>query len=651
MDDHIGHLEDGTPFTLPDDAVTQGFAMLARRRSGKSTLAGVMEETFCKRGDPWVAIDPVRAHWGIKYKDDNGQPGGASGYDVLIVGGKYGDVQFDEHAGAALAEIVCETDISCVVDLADASQNASQKFVAEFANRLLKINETPRHIFLEEAHEFVPQQLIWDNQKMVRGALTRLIVQGGGLGIGFTLISQRPAAVAKNVLTQIDNLFVLRMSGPHDVAAVKDWFEHNVGGDKEHLGAILDSLPSLQPLAGEAWMLSAGAAGTEIKRVNVRQRETYHAGRTPKRGERPVEPRKIELGKVITQFRKAAEQRSIVVELELDLKKKNAQLQRELTQAKREQAPPDETVIQRRVAAATKGPEGRVLVLEQVLGSSAELLAGVGEAFAELKEAIMEMESPAEALKGLRRLIDEQVSDAVEPEREKRRRLEKAVSEVARSLEVVSRRLRTAVTSTTPKVSPSPSPGMAPTPAERPQRPPAPSVAAEMEGGDLNGEVSRPQQAIVDALVSLEGLGITSVQRNMIAAFAGASPRSSAFGNNLGRLRTLGLIAYPQTAYVALTDEGRAAANDVQLITDVDELHEAWYRLLPRPQSAILKELIARHPDDIDKADLASLVEASSISSAYGNNLGRLRSLQLIEYPSTGRVRATDLLMRGGAAT
>ena len=46
----------GAKIDLPDDAVTQGFAILARRRSGKSSLAGVIEETLSSRGDPWVFV-------------------------------------------------------------------------------------------------------------------------------------------------------------------------------------------------------------------------------------------------------------------------------------------------------------------------------------------------------------------------------------------------------------------------------------------------------------------------------------------------------------------------------------------------------------------------------------------------------------------
>jgi len=359
----IGATMDGESLVLPDDAVTQGFAILARRRSGKSTLAGVMEETFCQRGDPWVCFDPVRAHYGINYRDRAGQPAEPSGYDVLIVGGPHGHVPLEEHAGAQLAEVIVDTDISCVIDLRDESDAATRGFVAAFARELLKINTTPRHVFLEEAHEFVPQQL-WEKGSreltQVRSAVSRLIRNGGGAGIGFTLISQRPAEVAKSVLEQIDNLFILRMSGPNDIGAVKGWFEHNVG-DREQLSEILSTLPALNPLAGEAWLCSPTWLH-EITRVNIRPRTTYHAGRTPKKGERPVAPKQVELGKVIEQFRAAAERRHIAIAEERDIKAENAELRKKVAALEKGRsappaapaagAPPDETLIERRVTAA-----------------------------------------------------------------------------------------------------------------------------------------------------------------------------------------------------------------------------------------------------------------------------------------------------------
>ncbi len=62
----------------------------------------------------------------------------------------------------------------------------------------------------------------------------------------------------------------------------------------------------------------------------------------------------------------------------------------------------------------------------------------------------------------------------------------------------------------------------------------------------------------------------------------------------------------------------------------------------------ILQALIQAYPGDVDRADLAAQAEASPTSSAYGNNLGALRSLGLIDYPARGRVAAREVLFLGG---
>lgn len=188
-----------------------------------------------------------------------------------------------------------------------------------------------------------------------------------------------------------------------------------------------------------------------------------------------------------------------------------------------------------------------------------------------------------------------------------------------------------------------------PPPPPRPGRsipPQRPSGAAGAEGG--NGEVTRPRQRILDALASLEPLGLATVDKSNVAVFADASPTSSAFVNNLGALRGVGLIHYPQQGRVALTDDGRSKAAASMTIGSPEDLHRAWFAKLAAPKVRILEQLIAIYPNSIDKAELAGLSGASPTSSAYVNNLGNLRSLGLIDYPQQGLVAATQLLFPPG---
>src|SRR5205823_5267585 len=85
-----------------------------------------------------------------------------------------------------------------------------------------------------------------------------------------------------------------------------------------------------------------------------------------------------------------------------------------------------------------------------------------------------------------------------------------------------------------------------------------------------SGEITRPMQRILNALASLEALGLRDLDKSNVAVFADQSPTSSGFTNNLGRLRTLGHLHYPQTGRVALTDSGRALAHAIGTIRTVE---------------------------------------------------------------------------------
>lgn len=300
----IGTSTTGKHIVFPPDAVTQGFCALARRRSGKSVLAGVFEETLLARKQSFVVLDPAGSHWGIKYRtDQNGIPNGSSDFRVMVVGGEHGDVPLDLHGGKLLAQTVVSTDVSVVVDLSLTGVTERKRFVCDFSDELYIRNSTPRCLILEEAQEFVPQSPRWEEQKAVLGSVSRLITGGGGRGLGFFLISQRPALVNKDVLSQIDNMFVMRLMGPQDLDAVKDWFDANVG-DKKRLKEIVDSLPQMQP--GDAWLMSPDWMH-DVTRMHVRMRATYHAGRTPKQGERPVNVKKFKLSRVVSDFKESLE--------------------------------------------------------------------------------------------------------------------------------------------------------------------------------------------------------------------------------------------------------------------------------------------------------------------------------------------------------
>ena len=184
--------------------------------------------------------------------------------------------------GRAIAQAVVEENISCIIDLTELSKAAWRQFVADFCRELYQLNRTPRHVFIEEATEFVPQTRRPEMQ-VAYEAVERLVRMGRNRGIGCTLISQRSAQVAKDVLTQMDILVALRTVGIQDRKALLDMFEAVLEEDElVHLEAFKRDIVRLPD--GTAWIWSPEFMKT-FTLVQIRERETYHAGATPAFGD------------------------------------------------------------------------------------------------------------------------------------------------------------------------------------------------------------------------------------------------------------------------------------------------------------------------------------------------------------------------------
>ncbi|MEM9110569.1 MAG: DUF87 domain-containing protein [Planctomycetota bacterium] len=162
--------------------------------------------------------------------------------------------------------------------------------------------------------------------------------------------------------------------------------------------------------------------------------------------------------------------------------------------------------------------------------------------------------------------------------------------------------------------------------------------------------VSRPQQKILDTLAWFSIVGIDQPSKDNVAAVAGVSPTSGGYKNNLGKLRSMELLDYPASGSVALTDSGRKAARYPDAPPTLKDLHRAWLgsRALSNPQATLLEVLIGAYPSAMARQDLADRVGNTVTSGGFKNNLGRLRSLGLIGYPSSGEAVATELLFPEG---
>lgn len=278
---------DGLAISASESAVMTA-AILAKKGSGKTYLGMVIAECFLsdKLEIPLLIIDPTGV-WspGLRSMAD----GTPSSNQVLTLGGEYGDFPITSSDGARIADLLLEIrPFPMIVDVSGFAPSEQHEVVAELAQRLFTINtRSPIHVIIDEADEFAPQVSNADSKhhRKSLGAIDRLVRRGRSKGIGVTLITQRSAVISKNVLSQVDTLFVMNMVSPADIGAVEDWMKRSVKAT--HLNTCLGHLPNLSP--GVAYYMCSGA-NPKFRKFNVRKRLTFDSSRTPKPGEDIIKP-------------------------------------------------------------------------------------------------------------------------------------------------------------------------------------------------------------------------------------------------------------------------------------------------------------------------------------------------------------------------
>lgn len=262
-------------FPAPAEAMEEHSAIIGKTGAGKTYTAKGFAEDLLTEGSRFCVIDPTGVWWGLKSSAD----GESEGFPVVVFGGDHGDVPLDENDGEAVARIVATTATPCVIDVSAFPSLAAQKrFITEFAEHLFRLNREALHLFVDEADAFMPQRPGPDEMVML-GRWDTIARRGRSRGFRLTLITQRPAVLNKNALSQVGTLIALKLTSPQDRKAVGDWIEGNA--DKTEGKALLASLPSLN--RGEGWVWSPGH--DVLERVQFQPITTWDSSRTPGKGE------------------------------------------------------------------------------------------------------------------------------------------------------------------------------------------------------------------------------------------------------------------------------------------------------------------------------------------------------------------------------
>lgn len=156
-----------------------------------------------------------------------------------------------------------------ILDFKGVPPDIQSMIVAQLCSNLFEARKLdkvpPGMLVVEEAHNYAPEKGF---SKTVSTDILRTIAsEGRKFGLGMMVISQRPARIDKNVLSQCGTQIIMKVTNPNDLKAISKGLE----GVNSY---VEDELMRLPP--GVAMLVS-----TEIERpvlVDIRIRRSKHGG-------------------------------------------------------------------------------------------------------------------------------------------------------------------------------------------------------------------------------------------------------------------------------------------------------------------------------------------------------------------------------------
>ena len=253
----ISITEHGLELPVAEVMTGRGF-ITGKSGSGKSNSASVIAEGLLEHGLPMMIIDTDGEYFGLQER-----------YKILhATVDETGDLEVGPDDAERLAGLALDGNVPIVLDISGYMDLADGKILVHRVLReIFRMEDARRKPFLvivEEVHEYLPE-------RGGHGELGELLIQiakrGRKRGLGLCGISQRPAAVSKEFITQCDWLIWHRLTWENDIQVVR-----------RLLGT--DAADEIQELKdGEAFLMTDWA--DEIQRIRFRRKRTHDAGATP----------------------------------------------------------------------------------------------------------------------------------------------------------------------------------------------------------------------------------------------------------------------------------------------------------------------------------------------------------------------------------
>ena len=605
---------------IPDTALDDRLFFGGTAGSGKTYNAMSRVERLLARKSRVVIPDPLGVWWGLRLSADSKKP---SGYDVVIFGGPHGDLPLTEHAGALIGETVAGMKESCILDLSQLGTKAAERrFMLAFLIAIYRhAPGEPLHIVFDEADMWAPQKLFDKEGEAAKllGMMETIVRRGRVKGFIPWLISQRPAVITKDILSQADGIVAFKLTSSQDRKAIEAWVEGQA--DAKTWDAISAQLPTMERGQGLVWIPGRAILNT----VQFPVKETFDSSRTPKRGEklkRTAALKPIDLGEVkgklatVEAETKANDPKALRAEL-AKAKGEIATLQRKVEQTTATApAKPDKAVVaanDRAIKSLRTALEAAMKFIVEI--NAKEFFKAGGESVD--KAAVEKVIGDATA--HITRMIEAHLG-------KRDKQIEALRAEAGR---VISKLKGVIDQDVTIKVDVKHNEPFTIAATGTTAIPPRHAPAVPTGDGTYTG----PQTKVLRSLALWRALGHEAPSREMVAAVAGYSPSSGGFNNLLGGLGTMGVVSKPMAGRVSLMVDG------IDVISK-DEGRDLLISTLSNPQRKIVSVLVdagARSRDDV-----ATDTGYSASSGGFNNLIGSLGTLGIIVKPQNGHVALSD---------
>ena len=309
----------GSPVELPvvDILTGRGF-ITGKSGSGKSNTASVVIEKLLSNNFPVLIVDTDGEYYGLKEQ-----------FELLHAGADDEcDIQVSPEHAEKLAHLALEQNVPIILDVSGyLDEDDAQELLTEVAKNLFakeKKLKKPFLMLVEECHEYIPEGGGMDEAGKM---LIKIGKRGRKHGLGIVGISQRPADVKKDFITQCDWLCWHRLTWNNDTKVV---------------GRILGSeyADAIEDMAnGEAFLVTDWSES--IRRVQFRKKNTFDAGATPGLDDFERPDLKSVDGNLVSELQDISDEKarreSEIADLRQELEKKEAKirdLERELEEAR-----------------------------------------------------------------------------------------------------------------------------------------------------------------------------------------------------------------------------------------------------------------------------------------------------------------------------